>query len=115
MKFKTTQKAIRTNYDYVICVGYCDLQHMLSTINPIAYTVRREGWGCDIYELAPNVALTTGYAPFGNIKPAYDIIHRYEVEAKHMMYKPNGGYNFDYPRLLDALRHQFVQEVLQND
>ena len=50
MKFKTTQKAIKANYTNIICVGYCDLQHLLTYKTPIAYTVRREGWGADIYE-----------------------------------------------------------------
>lgn len=114
-KFKTTQKAIKARYAYVICVGYCKVSHLLSTINPIAYTVRREGWGCDIYELAPDVAITTGYAPFGNIYPSYDMCQRYEQEAIQLMYKADGSYDFRYPQLLEALRHQFVQEVAKNE
>lgn len=111
MKFKTTQKAIKANYTYIICVGNCNLQYLLSSINPIAYTVRREGWGCDVYELAPDVAITTGYAPFGNIRPSYEVTQRYEREAQQLMFKPGGGYDFRYPPLLEALRRQFVQEV----
>lgn len=113
IKFKTTQKAIKSNYTYIICVGYCQLQNLLNGLNPIAYTVRREGWGCDVYELAPDIALTTGYAPFGNVRLTYDICRRYEREATTLMYKTDGSYDFSYPQLLEALRHQFVQEVLQ--
>lgn len=45
MKFKTTQKEIRSNYPTVISVPYCGLQNLLNYESPVAYTVRREGWG----------------------------------------------------------------------
>lgn len=86
MKFKTTQKAIKANYTNVICVGYCDLQHLLTYENPIAYTVRREGWGADIYKVNSNTVIVTGYAPFGNVRPAYDVVRRYDNTAKHILY-----------------------------
>lgn len=44
MKFKTTQKAIKANYNTIICVPYCGLQNLLNYEIPVAYTVRREGW-----------------------------------------------------------------------
>lgn len=51
MKFKTTQKEIRANYNKIICVPYCGLQTLLSYESPVAYTVRREGWAADIYDM----------------------------------------------------------------
>lgn len=51
MKFKTTQKEIMANYNAIICVPYCGLQNLLNYENPVAYTVRREGWAADIYDM----------------------------------------------------------------
>lgn len=64
MKFKTTQKAIRANYNKIICVPYCGLQTLLNYENPVAYTIRHEGWAADIYDMGGGVAIVTGYAPF---------------------------------------------------
>ena len=61
MKFKTTQKEIRANYNKIICVPYCGLQTLLNYESPVAYTVRREGWAADIYDMSGGVAIVTGY------------------------------------------------------
>lgn len=37
MKFKTTQKEIRANFNKIICVPYCGLQTLLSYESPVAY------------------------------------------------------------------------------
>ena len=68
MKFKTTQKAVKANYPHIISVGHQKLYYLLSDLNEVAYTVRREGWASDIYELTPNVVISTGYHPFGTVE-----------------------------------------------
>ena len=35
MKFKTTQKEIRANYNKIICVPYCGLQNLLNYESPV--------------------------------------------------------------------------------
>lgn len=82
MKFKTTQKAIRVNYNKIICVPYCELQNLLNYESPVAYTVRRDGWAADIYDMGGGVAIATGYAPFGNIRPIYEQVKAVEEQAK---------------------------------
>ena len=79
MKIKTTQKEIKNRFKKIVCVGYADLQHLLSYESPICYTIRREGWASDIY-IFDDIAISTGYAPFGNIKVKYDITARKIVE-----------------------------------
>lgn len=81
MKFKTTRKAIKENYSNIICISYCHLQQLLSGKEPIAYTTRREGWAADIYEVNNNTVIVTGYAPFGNIHPDYELVKEYEKKA----------------------------------
>lgn len=110
MKFRTTQKAIRANYSTIIKVGYCDLQTLLAFKNPIAYTTRVEGWGCDIYEVSPSVCISTGYAPFGNVKSWYDLNRKYEKEAEKIRY----DYTMPYEKqkeALDNLLKEYVKEV----
>ena len=48
----------------------------------IGHTERAEGWGCNIYQLAPDIALTTGYAPFGNLSLSRELTKRYEQRAR---------------------------------
>lgn len=114
MKFKTTQKEIRANYNKIICVPYCGLQTLLSYENPVAYTVRREGWAADIYDMGGGVAIVTGYAPFGNIRPSYELRERYETGAE----KIREYYNFDYEKCKTRLRaaiREFIEEVTRHE
>lgn len=114
MKFKTTQKEIRANYNKIICVPYCGLQTLLNYESPVAYTSRREGWAADIYDMGCGVAIATGYAPFGNVRPGYDICRKYEEQAEKIRY----NYTLSYDRqrdMLKSLAKKFVKEVCGND
>lgn len=112
MKFKTTQKAIKENFSKIICIPYCELQYLLKYENPIAYTVRREGWAADIYDMGRGVAIVTGYAPFGKIRPSYELREKYEKEARKICY----NYSYEEARkALQELPKKFVEEVLEND
>ena len=110
MKFKTTQKAIKQGYSNVICVSYCALQRLLSCESETAYTVRREGWGADIYQFG-NTAIVTGYAPFGNIRPGYEVNQRYEERATKAT---ESIYNYQEKKaILQELIKEYIQEVTQ--
>lgn len=112
MKFKTTQKEIRANYNKIICVPYCGLQNLLNYESPVAYTVRREGWAADIYDMGGGIAIVTGYAPFGNIRPSYELRERYETQAEKIRYE----YNYDQQReSLESLARDFVKEACDHD
>lgn len=112
MKFKTTQKEIRANYNKIICVPYCGLQNLLNYESPVAYTVRREGWAADIYDMGGGIAIVTGYAPFGNIRPSYELRERYEKQAEKIRYE----YNYDRQReSLESLARDFVKEACDHE
>ena len=112
MKFRTTQKEIKANFSKIICVPYCELQNLLHYENPIAYTVRREGWAADIYDMRGGVAIVTGYAPFGNIRPSYELQKKYDDEARKIYYK----YKYEEGRkALQNLQKKFVEEVLDHE
>jgi hypothetical protein len=112
MKFKTSKKAIMNGYSNVICVSYCGLQSLLNRKSETAYTTRREGWAADIYEITPSTAICTGYAPFGNIRPGYEICNKYETAAEKIRY----DYSIDWDeqtKQLDELLKEFIKEVTQ--
>ena len=110
MKFKTTQKAIKQGYKNVIQVSYCGLQSLLECESPAAYTTRIEGWGADIYGFG-NTAIVTGYAPFGNIRPGYEINQHYEQRATEAT---KGVYKWEEKKaMLQELIKEYIQEVKQ--
>ena len=108
MKNMTTQKAIKVNYNAIICVPYCGLQNLLSCESPVAHTVRREGWAADIYDIGNGIAIVTGYAPFGNVRPSCELQKRYEEQAKQIRYL----YSYDEKQnALRELQRAFIEEV----
>lgn len=110
MKFKTTQKAVKGNYNKIICVQYASMQNLLSCESPVAYTARREGWAADIYDIGGGVAIVTGYSPFGNVRPSRELLERYETAAK----KIREYYSFDYEKCKARLKgviREFIEGV----
>lgn len=112
MKYKTTKKEVMQGYTNIICVGYCSLQQLLNYENPVAYTARREGWAADVYQADSNTAIITGYAPFGNIRPGYDVCKKYEHAAEKIRYDNSISYE-EQRQQLQTLLHEFVKEVTQ--
>lgn len=111
MKFKTTKKEIKNNYHTIISVGYCSLQHLLNCVEAAAYTAGTNGWCADIYTFG-NVAIVTGYAPFGNIKPGYEKTKEYDDVAAKLC----SDRSIPYAELKDrlyALIKKFIEEVTE--
>ncbi len=113
MKFKTTQKEIKSNFQYVISIDYCGLGSLLRYDNPIAYTIRGKGgclgWGSDVYDLGDGVAVVTGYAPFGNVKPDYEVVRKYRDLAEQI--RKSLKWN-EQEAALKALQQDFLREVI---
>jgi hypothetical protein len=83
MKFKVTKKEMKASFNYILGVGYCDLQTLLKGTNPVAYSVSQNGWACDYYEV-DNVLICTGYQPLKskNVKVKYADISKYNELAR---------------------------------
>lgn len=107
MQFKTTKKDVMNGYWEIIEVGYCDLQHLLGFLSPSAYTCGIYGWNTDIYEMPfnSNICICTGYRPFGNVKPDWRILWKYNRQAENC---------HTNDELLDLLK-QFVDEVSEQN
>lgn len=113
-KIKVNKKDIMTGWRNVICVGYCNLQYLLYYKNADFCTIRREGWGADIYKIDYNTVIVTGYAPFGNIRPDYELQTKYENMARIIVC----DYKKDYQEAvkeLDELLQGFIAEVVTNE
>lgn len=108
MKFKTTKKAIKENYSDIIEIGYADLQYLLNFKTPMAYTCGVYGWNADVYDI-DGVAIVTGYRPFGNIKPDYEVIRQYNEKAKELRCKGIGI--AARQKQLNKLINEFIEEV----
>lgn len=110
MKFRVTQKEIKANFSKIISVPYCSVQNLLNFESPFAYTARREGWAADIYDMGGGVAIVTGYAPFGNIRPSHELLERYEKQAEFIRY----NYPLSWTEQREQLRqlaNEFIKEA----
>lgn len=108
MKYKTTRKKVSNGYNYVISVGYCELQYLLDWESPVAYTCNSYGWGSDIYDFG-NIAIVTGYAPFGNREANYAICRKYDLKAEEIIHDHKD--NRDKKAVLRNLINEFINEV----
>lgn len=104
MKVKVAKRKIMSEM-VCISVPYCSLQSLLSFESPAYYTRGVYGWNADIYAKG-NVAIVTGYRPFGN-KVAGDVIEKYEKKACELRRNYNAGLRTS----LDSLINQFIYEV----
>mgnify|MGYP000851571857 CR=1 FL=1 len=116
MKYKTTKKAEQNNRRNIIRVGASDLYYLLKFTEPVAYTSGVYGWNADVYGFG-NVAIVTGYRPFGNIHPDYDIVEKYNqlgkeiYEEKHNSTRDWNEEDEDKKNRLNKLIEEFIKEV----
>ncbi len=109
MKVQTTQKYIKTLYPKIVKIGYCDLQHLLHFEDAAYYNAGVYGWNCDIYCFG-DIAIVTGYNPFGNIKLDYNKIKEYDNKAYNIICDYNLTYEQQKEQVTDLL-NKFLLEV----
>ena len=113
MKYKTTMKAVMAGYQFVISVGYCDLQNLLRFQNPIAYTCGTYGWNADIYDFG-NVAICTGYRPFGNVSSStIGLNHLYDAMAMRIIAFTNKDDSYEAKKeKVNKILETYIKTVL---
>lgn len=80
-KLRITNKELKNKYKYIVSCRYCELINLLSSLTP-KYNAGVFGWNYDCYEIAPDIAIVTGYRiPKGNILFNSDYFRNYELEA----------------------------------
>lgn len=87
MKFKTTTKDIRNNYNRIIAIPYCAAQYLLRGRYPIAYNSGTYGWNYDVYDVSDIIQgaiICTGYRSMpSTIDYDYKTLHEAEQAASH--------------------------------
>lgn len=109
MSMRVYKKHVRAAYPIVAYCGYCDLQYTLYFTSKFGHTERVEGWGCDVYEIAPDIALTTGYAPFGNRRIPLALTERYEKKAKQIL--EENSCNYTAKEKLEVLLNELATAI----
>lgn len=108
MKYKTTMRDVKANYNTIIKVGYCNLQNLLGYFDASAYTCGVYGWNADIYHIDANTCIVTGYRAFGD-SVDYDIVERYNNEADKI--REACGYNWQAEKdMATNMLNDFVTE-----
>lgn len=81
MKEERSKASIYKECNRILSVGYCNLQYLLNTTEPFAYSTREEGWACDYYLIPRGICISTGYDPIGK-HVGYDFCHKYDEVAR---------------------------------
>lgn len=109
MSLELKKRNVMESY-FTIPIGYCDLQYLLRYENKIGYTCGVYGWNADIYVL-DNVAIVTGYRPFGEWERPKGIVAKYEEKAKKI-HNDNRIKSWEKKKeKLHKLLEDFVKEV----
>lgn len=109
MKFKTTKRDVNNGFWKRVSIGYCDAQYLLYYKNPAAYTCGTHGWNADIYDFE-NIAIVTGYRPFGNVDCNYSILRKYEQKAEKIVHNYNMEYD-ERKKVVTDLLKEYLKTV----
>lgn len=109
MKFKVTKKEMKENYSKIIKLGYCSAEALLHFQEPIAYSAGVYGWACDYYT-SGSVIISTGYSPIGNINPDYDVVKKFNDQAREVI----SNYSIPYQDRVDQVNYIFSQFLLES-
>lgn len=111
MKVKVTQKAVKAGHQHVLVVGYCRLQYLLHTREADYYTTRIEGWAADVYSIG-SVAIATGYSPFGDIRPSYELCQKYDEQAQEILSNHSLKYE-ETKEKIASLLNEFIEAAIK--
>lgn len=107
LKLKVIKRKIKQEYKYVLAVGYCELQNLLSHKAAFAYSCDVNGWACDYYYIANDFCIATGYSPIGkNCSLDYDRIKHYDKLAMECPFNDYDGRKNYRLELLNQLMNE---------
>ena len=111
MKIRTTKRAIRSAYSNIISLQSCSL-HALDYLNAEYYNAGKYGWNYDCFGVNHDTVILAGYRPFGNIKPTYKTIERYNKKLVPILdeYKETKNYERFISKVQELVK-EFASEV----
>lgn len=108
MAIKMSSRQVIDTFPFTVRIGYCDLYYLLVYQRKVGYTCGTYGWNSDIYFLG-DVAISTGYRPFGK-RVSYDLIRRYNEEARKIYEDRNIEFTRKVERL-NAILKDFLGDA----
>ena len=112
MKYRTTNKALRDGFRYLLRIGNGAARNLLHFEDPEAYTCGTYGWSADVYRISSSTAICTGYRAIG-MDIDYELLREYEDAAEQIVY--NGGSYDSRKALVQDLLHRFVNETIERE
>lgn len=114
LKAKVTNQELRNGY-FVIAIGYCGAQNILTYQGARYYNYGVYGWDYDAYELDYNLAICTGYRPIKSIpeklnKQAAEVVYKYDKKAAALDSRNYKGYE-NYRKAIERLYKKMVAEL----
>ena len=111
MKMKMTRGQIaKLPVNKIVTAGYCDLQYLLSGVDPIGYNSGKNGWYYDVYVVG-GICILTGYLVPSKYPKAAKA-DEYEQKARALRH--SGGFARDTISETEALRKAFCMEQLRD-
>ena len=110
IKLKATKKELKSRYNRILAIGYCDAECLLQFREPFSYCVRTEGWACDNYDVG-GALISTGYSPIHtkNMSKDYNRTKSYNDRALVICNDYSIGYE-KQKEMVEELLIQFVKE-----
>lgn len=100
MKYRTTLKSIRNDWNASIIIPYCAAENLLYGAEPVAYAAGVYGWNADVYDVGGGICICTGYRPTGTVRPSHDVIKAADRAAASLIASIPAT---DYERRRDAV------------
>lgn len=112
MKYHTTKKEIKNNYNRILGIGYCQAHHLLKWINPVSYCSGVYGWSCDNYDI-DGVMISTGYNYIGsvNMQCDYDKLKAWDKMAAELQDKLKRDHTKSWQDKKDEMQRLLIDFV----
>lgn len=108
-KIKIGKREATEVFENIYAVGYCEVQYLTSTKNPVAYSSGVYGWSCDYYYFEDEkITISTGYSPVGK-RLDYKLVQKYEDKARKIYY--NTADYKETQKKLKSLLKRFLKEI----
>ena len=112
IKTQVTKKEILNGFKYVIPISYCGAQNLLNYKHANYYTYSKMyGWRSDVYVISDDIAIVTGFAPFGSIKVDYNILKTYKTKAE-ATYNTVRDYS-DRVNIINMYLNEFIKKTIE--
>lgn len=104
------KKDIMKRFDTVISVGYCNLQSLL--IDGYQDYEFIASHSCTRIHIVDDVAITTGYQPFGNVVADYGVLRKYDAIGRKA-YNKYSLYYEQWKNTRYKLLKRFIRETIR--